>query len=775
MIVLFFANAGQVFFAKLGPHWSYIVDQSGLVIIAVLALAIWLKRHQHFRLRAVDVALIALVTLAAHLQSLDRSFFAHDWINLLNPIASLAQDPAAAVGPFFSNREIYAWWPFTLIYLLVGIGRPFSLIAFNIAAVGAIIGVALAGGWLAGVVSGRRAAAIITGLLLAASPTSFASLPWHSNVLGDSIGIMLTCLMVGAWFIARKSDDRIGIVIALLLLAATLKGGSVVRTAMVGFLLVLVDLIFLRPLFGKREWLAWFAVAAVSLGYYIVTPAAHWKGSAGIAYLVRFGYLFDGVTHAIYPPTLLAPLLKSLYVLKNDVPWTIVLGLTTAVLGTVAAVWLIKHRWLKIFSFGWFWFWLTIWFVPWLAFDVAFLKDLSRIQYNVDWLFAGYKYAYLPLVGLVVAAGVIGAVFLDRLRTAKRTIFLVAFAALIVFRFVEFVWLEDNWQKNYAKPRNAVYHKLLAVVPPSSVSSDAKAILLVADGRDRFEVDTELKRDIIPVLYPGQSLLLVEDARLLPDTITNFNIPINNVFAIGWDSGSQQSVNLTELSRNWLKDPNKVSQHITDFTGWYSNVKVQNGTLGSEFNKRGTRTIIKEPLMVSSELALALPSKMRITIKAELAEIAQRELPEQGAHRDRVVISRDSAHQLFLPRDFWNDLLPQWYPGREQELLNHKLLSSDDTFEPAMNLHNQPVRFVIAALCQTPHDKLEVGEFSFDQSLSFVELAKGQTTLTSSTRTGPVTLQAPLYCNGPRLRRLIIVGPTTVSFKLERIIIDFPY
>lgn len=512
VVLFFFLRLGQTIFAPLGPHGAYVIDQLTLPIIALVIAWRWILRVERFRLGWPIIIAIGSVTLIAHFISFNRTFFYDEFTNIFTPMNLIDQfgsNPPVDVSNLTRWREMYAWGPFALLFKTVGLLRPYSVEVFVTVGMAFLTAAALAGAWLAGILTKNRLVALIAGGLIGISPNTFGSLPWISNIQGDSLAIILSVATVGTWYLARSQSNSKGILIALLLLAATLKGGGVVRTAMIGGMLVVTDVLFFPHPILKR-WKQWGAVVVIMLLFYLLNPALHaLSTSQSGTFAARMGYLAEATTRTFIPPTLQKPMLDYLHQYFPLYTLVIPIGAWLFGIGTLLAIaFYLKKRFL-IFTWGWIWFWLTIFYVPALA--VGFGTKLEQITDKWDYLFAGYKYAYLPLVGVYLALAVLLGLGITLFWQRRAWVASGALALLVLllfwFRVNEFIILEKNWQTERSIPDKAVLETLTQTL---GRSPGATAIYVAHTGRDPL-INALESNHIQNALYPWDSIFVTDN------------------------------------------------------------------------------------------------------------------------------------------------------------------------------------------------------------------------------------------------------------------------
>ncbi len=783
LMVFFFSRGGQWLAAPLGQNWAYIFDQLTLPVIAGLVAWRYLAaKKDRFRLDWLTIVILLLSVLATHYYSFYRTFFNDEWLNILWSLR-LLNDHTSVSFVFLKWREVYAWGPFTLVYQLVTITKPWSLPVFSGVAVLLLAGASLAGAWLTGVISRNRLAALVAGLLIGISPNTFGSLPWLSNIQGDSFGIILTLVTVGTWLIARRSKDSTGILVALLMLAATLKGGGAVRSATVGALLGITDIIFFSRQLIKRGWLAWVGIASITGLFYILNYGAHVSSGfqQQIPLAVGLAHLADATTRAFIPPVALAKLLPWLDKVTPNSTWVIWLGGGLFLLGSAVALIGLFQKSLRIFTWGWLWFYATIFYVPWLA--VGFSPNFSGINDQVNLLYGGYKYAYLPLIGLYLAVAII----VGRALANKtwRIPVAVLMMAIVLIQSYEFMQLDRLWSLEKNRSSRAWYQALITIVPPEQTSAATPRALLIVDGKNNPLASAMAEyrefNFITSSLYPEDSLFVFNDfSSFSKKAIAELKIPAERVFALGWDSGSQKMIDLTGTFRQWLVSHESVNWRETNFDEWTSSTPKENGFFAPQFGRPlGKNHLVREPFIISPPLRVPIPSGMVVTL--DLSVEAKNDLPADGTVLERVALNSQFPNTLLLPRQAFDPTIKKWYDDNFGEILKGglltlapELLTKQDYYVSKAQFRDIPPVFRVGAICQSDHGKLQAKQLFNNQELLVNQLARQQVELTPQVVNGNVILSAALPCQGPELHRLVILGPPNARFTINELTISFP-
>lgn len=575
LISFFFLRGGQLLFNRFSANWAYVFDQLGLALVGTLLAVIWLKSKHSFKLSWFIVVGISALVIATHYRSFYRPIIYDEWNNVISSLNILHDRQANPEQlPFFATRERYAWAPFTAIYEIYGIDKPYSAEVMSAFTILMILGAALAGAWLAYVISGNKIAALIAGLLIGISPNSFASLPWPSSTQGESLGIILTSLTVGVWIVARQTKDPKGILLALLLLAATLKGGGSVRTITVGSLLIMSDIILFSKDIRKRWFIEWLAVLVVGIFYFFSNSGVH-VGSfrESVPFLVRAAQMMELTSKSFIPPTLLAWLMEYLIAFNASFKWVVVLGALIFTLGWGLVLLLIVKGKLRIFTWGWMWFYLTVFFTVWFGEEFGSTLESINDRYVFNMLRAGYKYAYLPLVGMHVAIGaILGSLIIHKFTWRK--LFFIITILIIGFRSYEFLKLDYHWRVEHSIPNREWQKALFKIIPRSSTNPSNPKVLVLVDGKHNPMFSPAYSA--INGMYYDKSVIYfgnVDD--FYNEAVIKDNIPPERVFALGWDSGKQKIVDLTFVFRKWLQDPDTVSWRVDDFRNWSSNTSPE--------------------------------------------------------------------------------------------------------------------------------------------------------------------------------------------------------
>ncbi len=708
-IAFFFLHGGLWLLNSYSANWAYVFDQLGLAGVGVVVSFFWLKKKHVFRLSWWIILLISFFVIITHYNSFYRAVF-DEWNNVIQGILAL-HDGKLAPGGFFVTRERYAWSPFTILLEVVKFGSPhfnFIMSSFGILMT---IGASLAVAWLGGIISQKKTVALLAGLLVGISPNTFASLPWPSSVQGDALGIILVALTVSVWIIARKSGDSKGILLALLFLAASLKGGGSVRTITSGSLLVMTDLILFSKDFKKRWLIDWLGILLIGVFFYLSNDSIHLSvRSQHVSLVVRVAQIMELTTKSFIPPTFLAWVMGYLLSFKMKIIWVVAIGVAVFTLGSILSLLCLRSKSLKIFSWGWLWFYLTVFYAPWFAEGYGSTLDSinDRMVFNLLDM-GGYKYAYLPLVGAHIAV----AIFLGMLAKNYKKLFVVIAIAIIGLRGYEFLKLDYKWRIEVATPNREWQGALFSLLPPGSGDPKFPSILVLTDGKHN-PLHSSFYSVEHGVYYDG-SVKILRSIEELKEYKSGSSIQIEKIFAMGWDSGRQEMVNLTQTFRNWLKNPNSAAWNTSDFTNWRSNIPKKDGFFVSEIVKFGDLSKLKEPEIASSELNVFIPNPDGLNFK--LVFYAEKDgKPFQG-----------------------NAL------------------------------------FIVGVVCNSDHGKTKRGDLVGNQETFEDQLGNSKVKIITLVKSGKATLEGKLSCSGAILKRIVIIGPTDIGFKLLNLEISFPY
>lgn len=706
----FFLKGVQFFLNKYDGNWAYVIEQLGLGLIAIFLSVSWLKGRKTFRLGWLNAAVIILLIYVTHTYSFNRSIF-DEWFNVISPLHAIHfQKVAPEKTSFYQTRERYAWAPFTAFYEIVGFDKPYSNRLLDGYGILFMVAASLAGAWLAGTISGSKVAALIAGLLIGISPNSISSLPWPSSVQGDSLGVILVALMVGAWIIARQKKDSKGIIIALLFLAAALKGGGSVRTITSGGLLIATDVILFSKDF-KKQWLwQWLGVIAIEVFYFLMTSSVQMPPrTQAVPLVVRVAQIMELTTKSFIPPTILAKLIGYLVGVSTKVSWLITLGAAIFIVGWGLTVWCFLVRRGRIFSWAWVWFFLTIFFVPWFAegYGSTLASINDRSAFNLTDL-AGFKYSYLPLVGLHVVVGI----FLAKLILQKKKLFLYLTLALLAFRAWEFMFLDHKWAVEIGSPNQKWQNMLFPMLYPGKLSPQHPKYLVLADGRNNpiywqsFSVEHGM-------YFDGSVIFSNSAEEFFKKQFSQKTIEPQDVYALGWDSGKQQMLDLTPIFRRWLENPNSVLWQETVFKNWSSKNYTKEGLIVPTIVKFGDIVRRQESELISPTLAFSLPGSGPIEVRLNL-------------YIENLIASRNSSVSVGL-------------------------------------------------LCNTDHGKKKAKELIGWQKTAQDQINESKVKIPLYGRAGYVSAIGKTKCGGVTLAKIVITGSPEIRFKINILELTFPY
>lgn len=453
MVLLSFTGVFQYIFSFLGLNNAYMIDQ---MVPAIAGIYLGFKylnnseyRTAYKKMGWIIPLVIAAAILYTHKESFNRTYF-DEYTNLFRNFRLSAEYGLASSSDTFRNwREIYAWGPFVTLYnLLGGGGNAITLpIMLTVGFIG-MIGGAIALAWLAMMITGSRIAALITGLLFGINPNSFAQMPFISNIIGDNWGLMLACLTLGVFIVARRYKSMPGFLVSLFLLAVTLKSGGAVRIMTLGGVMILTDMLLMpkyKPELEKpRKWIAWAAIMGVTLLYAFTNPAIVGRSGGARSLETGLAGLAEGTTYSFLPPTKMPAIYEYLHTIDPNRIWAVELGGYIFLAGSVLALLALLSKRYRIWAWGWAFFYGMIFFAPFTG-DWA-PGSLTAIRDIVDPLFAGYKYAYVPLAGIYLAIAAMIAITIHKRRWTA-AILLPAIAALIWFRAGEFMQLDKGWNE----------------------------------------------------------------------------------------------------------------------------------------------------------------------------------------------------------------------------------------------------------------------------------------------------------------------------------------
>lgn len=714
LIPPFFLKGVQFLLNRFNGNWAYIIDQLGLAAVSVSILFIWLRKKRLFKLSKTVVLIIVALVLVTHYNSFFRAIF-DEWLNIIgdiNLIHYTKTDPSAT--GFYITRDRYAWGPFVAFYETVGIDKPYSNFLMSSFGIIAIVGASLAGAWLAGVVFKNNLASLITGLLIGISPNTFASLAWPSSVQGDSLGVILTIFTVSAWIIARKTKDKRGILISLLLLAASLKGGGSVRTIMVGILLILSDLVLFRKYLNKKWVWDWLAVVLIEVFYYLATPAVHLvPREESVSAVVRVAQLMELTAKSLVPPTILAKLITIFLPVKINTIWVVVIGSIIFMLGWLfALLGFIKKKW-SLFVFAWIWFFATIFYAPWFAegYGKTLASINDRMVFNIP-ANAGFKYAYLPLVALHIFLAVV----LAKLIKIKKKLGILLTVLIIGFRGIEFLKLDHDWKLQNAIPNREWQQLLFNLIPIQSADPAKPKALVLVDGKNN---------PLVSQSFPVQHGMYIQNSVVFYNSVSEFfkndheigglRYLLDDIFAFGWDSGSQKAVDLTRIYRDWIKDAKKADTEIHSFSDWKSDFPLQDGFIMPGEVYIGNVVNPVESKFTSPELSIPVPNPNNINLEVGFNTEALFELKPSGDRLLTLAILCNSDHGI----------------KKQSDLINNQ-----KTVEDQLNFSRVRVKIY-----------------------------------NHGSQTAAVTTK----CEGPVIKKIVISGSPNFKYKLNRIRLGFSY
>ncbi len=707
-IIFFFLRGGEWLVSSLNANWGYVIDQLGLAIIATTLLRSWLRDKKIFKLSTATIVIITSIIILTHYNSFYRAIL-DEWLNVIQDMQAIDRGAPAESTGFYITRERYAWAPFIAFHETVGLTKPYSnliLSAFGILMIG---GAALSSAWLAGIISGSKKAAMITGLLVGISPNSFASLPWPSSVQGDSLAIILVTFTVGTWILGRKHNDTKGIIIALLFLAAALKGGGSVRTITAGALLVITDFVVFSKDFKPKFLLSWFGAFAITIFFYISNNAVHMAPRAeSVSLIVRGAQIMELTTKSFVPPTILSWGIKRLLIFEGKITFVIAFGIIIFALGSLLSLYSFRKRNFKLFTWGWAWFYATAFYAPWFAegYGTTLTSINDRIVFNLNDM-AGFKYAYLPLAGLHIMLGIA----LANLISSKkfRKVFIVLTIILLALRSYEFLKLDYGWRKARGAIDQEWQRAVFTILPPDKQTDSDQKYLVLLDGPHNPIYSSMFS--VQQGLYFGTSVIFYNDPeKFYLEKFTNDNPHLNNVYALAWDSGKLKMLDSTPTFRTWLSKAENVSWSTNNFSDW----KVDGKKDGDFYTSESTIFGEKEVAYISPELEIHLPNPK--TINTTLSILVKNSKADSAKSTFRIGVLCNSEHGITVRRD---------------------LVSNQKTKEDEV------------------HDTTII--------IPFIQ------------KSIESTLNGTLSCEGGIIRQIVIMGPTSVSFKLLELQITFPY
>lgn len=584
-------------------NWIYIFEQLSLAVVAFVVLYFWLRKKQTFKLKGIVILIIFLLTLITHYNFFYRAIF-DEWKNVISSLNILHYTKQPAIStPYYYSRERYAWAPFSFFYEVVGFDKPYSNPLMGGFGILMIFGAALSGAWLAGILSKNQTTALIAGLLIGISPNTFASLPWPSSVQGDSLGIILVSLTVGIWILGRQTKNYKWILLSLLFLAASLKGGGSVRTITAFLLLPMTDIILFSKSFNKRWLFDWAAVFIIEALYLFTTSSVHMAPRfEGVPLIVRAAQIMELTAKSFIPPTILVKILAYLIHLKPQITWVVVIGSIIFTIGWILAIWgFIKKKW-KLFTWAWVWFYLTVFYTPWFAegFGSTLISINDRLNFNLLDL-AGFKYAYLPLVAMHTAV----AIFLSKLFKTKKRLAIILIIILIGFRSYEFMILDYKWRLEKGTPNQEWQKTLFTLLPLDYVNTHKPNYLVLVDDKNNPLYSSSFS--VEAGMYDNGSVIFFNDTNSFFTKNSEWKkIDPDKIIALGWDGGKQKMINATDVFRKWLKDEKSVDWISSDFGIDFHQPKSV--SIGSEIK-------FGESQIESPELNVILPNPQLMSLK----------------------------------------------------------------------------------------------------------------------------------------------------------------
>jgi tetratricopeptide (TPR) repeat protein len=372
----------------------------------------------------------------------------------------------------FTNAHAGNWHPLTWLSHLLDVawfglepaGHHATNVALHALNAGLVFGVLHA-------LTGQRGRSFAVAALFALHPLQLESVAWvaeRKNLLSTSFGLL--ALLAYAGYARRGGAARMLAVAAWL--AASLMAKAMLVT--LPFLLLLLDVWPLRRAAGARrrvlEKLPLFALSAVVSAIVYVSqssagamePAAHLPLLWRIAWLpiAYVGYL----AHALWPVGLAVLYPHPLIAEGATLPGARVALALALLLGLSAlAVW--RHRrgqpaaWI-----GWLWF-------------LGTLVPVSGIV-QVGWQGLADRYAYVPLIGLLVAGVWSAADALERALPPARRVPAAALASALVCALLA---LAARAQLGYWERSHTLFERAIAVTGPNPVMHNELGVLLAGE------------------------------------------------------------------------------------------------------------------------------------------------------------------------------------------------------------------------------------------------------------------------------------------------------
>ncbi|MBI5449571.1 hypothetical protein HY948_04650 [Candidatus Gottesmanbacteria bacterium] len=207
--------------SRIGVGWSYVIDQSLPMVIAVIFLlqsnlvrpiARTISQHK------IQIGILLTAGVIAHGLILRYYFFAEDSSSILTPVTN-----GAAGFPFHYIINGYPFASFVLSYLLFGTNAWF----YNIVSLFWFIFAAVSLYFLVFVISNKKSIALLSSLYFATTPVFLDVFSWQANAQG--MPLVLGLHILSFIFLYRYSQKRASIyyLLSLLFFIASVKMGFV--------------------------------------------------------------------------------------------------------------------------------------------------------------------------------------------------------------------------------------------------------------------------------------------------------------------------------------------------------------------------------------------------------------------------------------------------------------------------------------------------------------------------------------------------------------------
>ncbi len=335
--------------------------------------------------------------------------------------------------------------------------------------------------------TGRPGRSLAVAALFALHPLAIESVAWvaeRKNLLSTSFGLLAVAAYAG--YVKRGGARRLALVTALL-------GASLLAKAMwvtLPFLLLVLDVWPLARATGlgqrlREKWPLFALSFGACVAAYVsqaeagaMQPAAHlpWHARLATLPIAYTGYL----ARAVWPVDLAVLYPHPLLIEGATLPWAEVAGATTLLLALTALGALAFRRGSKAPWIGWLWF-------------LGMLVPVSGIV-QIGWQGLADRYAYVPLIGLALAA-VWGAADAGSrgLRARWRTPIAVALTLVVSTALAG----ATRAQLGFWRDSRTLFERAIAVTGPNPVMHNELGVVLAADrrypeAREAFEIASTL-------------------------------------------------------------------------------------------------------------------------------------------------------------------------------------------------------------------------------------------------------------------------------------------